>query len=93
MPHVNEDAIREQAYYLWEKDGRPMGRDAEYWQRAVILATPKAQLDTLTKAPPVKAKAKAPEPKATVKVKAAATQSKTAPTKSVQVAPKKPKKK
>ncbi len=26
--------IRERAYHLWESDGRPEGRDAEYWERA-----------------------------------------------------------
>ena len=31
----SEDAIREQAYFLWEKDGRPPGRATEYWQLAI----------------------------------------------------------
>ncbi len=26
--------IRERAYHLWEEDGRPEGRDMEYWERA-----------------------------------------------------------
>ena len=26
--------IRTRAYHLWEADGRPVGRDAEYWERA-----------------------------------------------------------
>lgn len=29
-----EQSIRDTAYYLWEKDGRPEGRDDEYWHRA-----------------------------------------------------------
>lgn len=29
-----EHTIRERAYYLWEQDGRPHGRDIEYWSRA-----------------------------------------------------------
>jgi hypothetical protein len=29
-----EARIREQAYRLWEQDGGPHGRDAEYWERA-----------------------------------------------------------
>lgn len=33
----SEDAIREQAYFLWEKDGRPPGRATEYWQLAVEI--------------------------------------------------------
>jgi hypothetical protein len=38
MP-VNEDAIRQRAYFLWEKDGRQMGRDDHYWQLAHQQAT------------------------------------------------------
>ncbi|MDR3472447.1 MAG: DUF2934 domain-containing protein [Devosia sp.] len=40
---AREQAIREQAYYLWEQDGRPHGRDLEYWARAA------AELAVLTK--------------------------------------------
>ena len=29
-----EQRIRERAYSLWEADGRPEGRDLEYWERA-----------------------------------------------------------
>ena len=29
-----EHRIRERAYHLWEADGRPEGRDEEYWERA-----------------------------------------------------------
>ena len=29
-----EDRIRERAYHLWEADGRPPGRDVEFWHRA-----------------------------------------------------------
>jgi len=29
--------IRQQAYHLWEEDGRPDGRDVDYWDRARIL--------------------------------------------------------
>lgn len=29
-----EARIRERAYHLWEADGRPEGRDAEFWERA-----------------------------------------------------------
>jgi hypothetical protein len=37
MPDANQDLetrIRERAYALWEKDGRPEGRAAEYWEQA-----------------------------------------------------------
>lgn len=31
---TREQRIRERAYHLWEQDGRPHGRDQEYWERA-----------------------------------------------------------
>jgi hypothetical protein len=30
-----EQAVRETAYFLWEQDGRPFGREQEYWYRAL----------------------------------------------------------
>jgi hypothetical protein len=30
-----EQAVRERAYLLWEKDGRPEGQAEEYWHRAL----------------------------------------------------------
>jgi hypothetical protein len=32
-----EQHIRERAYHLWDADGRPHGRDQEYWERAELL--------------------------------------------------------
>ena len=32
-----EQRIRERAYLLWEADGRPQGREIEYWERARFL--------------------------------------------------------
>lgn len=29
-----ESAIRERAYHIWEKAGKPHGRDIEFWERA-----------------------------------------------------------
>jgi hypothetical protein len=29
-----ENRVRERAYLMWEADGRPHGRDVEYWERA-----------------------------------------------------------
>jgi Protein of unknown function (DUF2934) len=31
---AREQRVRERAYQLWEADGKPHGRDVEYWQRA-----------------------------------------------------------
>jgi hypothetical protein len=31
---VREQHIRERAYHLWEMEGKPHGRDTEYWERA-----------------------------------------------------------
>lgn len=32
--HSDEEAIRLTAFFLWEQDGKPEGRQLEYWQRA-----------------------------------------------------------
>jgi hypothetical protein len=29
-----EQRVRERAYQLWESEGKPHGRDVEYWERA-----------------------------------------------------------
>ncbi len=38
----HEDEIRRCAYELWEKEGSPHGRDAEFWERARLLVEAKA---------------------------------------------------
>jgi len=40
-----EHEIRTRSYLLWEAEGRPQGRDMEFWFRA------KAQLDVESRAP------------------------------------------
>lgn len=37
MDNGNEQLIRERAYALWEKEGSPDGRDAEFWERARLM--------------------------------------------------------
>ena len=32
-----EQQIRERAYGLWEKEGSPDGREAEFWERARLM--------------------------------------------------------
>ena len=34
MPYWREHRIRERAYAIWEEEGRPEGKDREYWLRA-----------------------------------------------------------
>lgn len=34
MHSLHEDDIRARAYALWEQDGSPDGRAADYWERA-----------------------------------------------------------
>lgn len=36
---VNDDAIRQRAYYMWEADGRPDGKHDHYWRLAHQEAT------------------------------------------------------
>jgi hypothetical protein len=31
---AREHRVRERAYHLWEAEGKPYGRDVEYWERA-----------------------------------------------------------
>jgi hypothetical protein len=83
---ADDAAIREQAYYFWEADGRPDGRESEYWMRAVAAVTEKAPKPAPKKAA-AKPKAAKPEPK----LKAAATKTKAVPAKAEPA--KKPKKK
>lgn len=46
---VQESEIREAAYQMWEKAGRPAGRDLEFWLKA------EAQLRTATEVASTKA--------------------------------------
>jgi hypothetical protein len=36
MGAISDDAIRERAYHIWEREGRPHGRDFEHWVRAQV---------------------------------------------------------
>ena len=33
----NEDKVRVRAYHLWEAEGRPEGREGEFWTHALQL--------------------------------------------------------
>jgi Protein of unknown function (DUF2934) len=34
VPEDREERIRKRAYEIWEREGRPHGRDAEHWGQA-----------------------------------------------------------
>lgn len=56
--HPGDDAaVREQAYLLWEQEGRPDGREMEFWTRAQVKVAESEQLKHLTKPAPKRAKA------------------------------------
>jgi len=83
MPTAKTDdaAIREQAYFLWEQEGRPEGRETEYWMRAKLALTAGSQMNALVE----------PAPKRAAKPGAAATKARPGSAKAE--AAKKPKKK
>ncbi len=35
MTNFNEEQVRERAYYIWEREGRPEGKQADHWQVAL----------------------------------------------------------
>jgi hypothetical protein len=35
MNEVKEQVVRIRAYYIWEREGRPEGREAEHWHAAL----------------------------------------------------------
>jgi Protein of unknown function (DUF2934) len=37
--------VRERAYRLWEADGRPEGREQEYWERAEAMEKARSRAD------------------------------------------------
>ena len=50
MIHVNDDAIRDRAYAIWEREGRPGGRDRDHWlQAAWELSGEEAKAATLAR--------------------------------------------
>jgi hypothetical protein len=48
-----EQAVRDTAYFLWEHDGRPPGREKEYWFRALEQRLRQRQYDRLLRERPV----------------------------------------
>jgi hypothetical protein len=62
-----EERIRLRAYYLWEADGMPEGRDGEHWDRACEL-TRNEEAGGETSSEPAAADAPEPESSATANV-------------------------
>jgi hypothetical protein len=58
-----EQAVRETAYFLWEQDGRPFGREQEYWYRALERTLRERNADTHLRQSPDKAEPGAPGPR------------------------------
>jgi len=47
-----EQAVRDTAYFLWEADGRPPGREQEYWFRALERSLRQRESDRRLREPP-----------------------------------------
>lgn len=39
---LNENSIREAAYYLWQNAGCPQGNDEYFWSKAIEQLSPKS---------------------------------------------------
>ena len=64
MGEISELTIRERAYQIWEREGRPHGRDFEHWVQAQVeLVAEAAKGNDARKAgPPPAAKTAAAKP-------------------------------
>lgn len=49
-PAADEEQIRQRAYQIWEREGRPHGREREHWATAKLELAREAQ-PAATKAP------------------------------------------
>ena len=48
MADINDEKIRDLAYQLWERDGKPEGKDEDYWHAAEkLLADDSAEQDPM----------------------------------------------
>ena len=47
-----ESAVRDTAYFLWENDGRPLGREKEYWFAALDRCLRQREADALLQQEP-----------------------------------------
>jgi hypothetical protein len=73
--------VREVAYRLWEDEGRPDGRDAEHWRRALTLVEAEEALALRSDPPPPpEAKPQSPLPPAARESRVAAAPAEPIPT-------------
>ncbi|WIY52015.1 DUF2934 domain-containing protein [Devosia sp. YIM 151766] len=47
-----EHSVRQTAYFLWEQDGRPEGKEQEYWFKALDRCLRQREADQLLQVPP-----------------------------------------
>ena len=47
-----ESRVRDTAYFLWENDGRPLGREKEYWFAALERCLRQREADSLLQEEP-----------------------------------------
>jgi hypothetical protein len=47
-----ESAVRDTAYFLWENDGRPLGREKDYWFAALDRCLRQREADALLQQAP-----------------------------------------
>jgi len=45
MSSISEDVVRIRAYQIWEREGRPHGRDYEHWVQAQVELESEAAKD------------------------------------------------
>jgi hypothetical protein len=77
MGGISDEAIKERAYHIWIREGRPHGRDYEHWVQAQVeleaeLRSANGDKPKKKAAAPRKTAAKAPAAKAAVVKPAAA---------------------
>jgi hypothetical protein len=65
--NIDEQRIRETAYHLWERDGRPAGEDYRHWEMAKKIAV-EAELAKSAPAAASAPKKKRAAPKKTLRV-------------------------
>lgn len=52
QPELDQEEVRRTAYFLWEQDGRPEGREEHYWWAALEQIARQKSADELLTAKP-----------------------------------------